>query len=586
MNLIKKYLGFVILSCLSMGCYAQRQPVIYVSPHGSDNNNGSFEKPLLTIEKAKDVALEQRRAGLKNIDIILRGGIYELSKPLTFENVAANGILCVKAYNDERPIISGGKLLPKKWVKQRGNIWKLNVKELNIATFRNLFNGDQRLERTRSSILYTKGPLPKFAHSFKRFDFNKIQKLIRDSIQAVCGFQYRDLDLEGISDLKSAEFLVYNSWEASWQTFLKLDRQNKSVFFKNPTHYPVGYFNNRMPYVVENSKDFLNAPGKWCLDYTTGDLWYYAKQGEDPNRMNFIAPRLDRLIVIKGTNSVNVKNIIFEGIQFSYTTSAWGVSEVAGKEKVRISKANDWVDFNEGFSSRQAALGCGEAILLYSAEACKFKKCVFSHIGNYAIRIGQYSSQNSIINSSFFDNGGGGVIIGFDKKGGRDPKIPDEAIPNGNTIEQSKIYDCGKMFISSVGIGIMQSRDNVISGNEIYNMPYSGISVGWTWGTAENYTTGNKIINNKIHDVMTYLADGGGIYTLGRQDGTIIANNEIFNIIRNKNAVGSGNEAIFFDEGSSAMTVENNRIYNVNKKFFRYNRTEPAKLNLKTNSLH
>lgn len=60
--------------------------------------------------------------------------------------------------------------------------------------------------------------------------------------------------------------------------------------------------------------------------------------------------------------------------------------------------------------------------------------------------------------------------------------------------------------------------------NEIFELPYSGVSIGWGWGRTMEITwpampwdAANDVSYNDIHDVMQMLGDGGSIYTLGPQ---------------------------------------------------------------------
>ena len=117
----------------------------------------------------------------------------------------------------------------------------------------------------------------------------------------------------------------------------------------------------------------------------------------------------------------------------------------------------------------------------------------------------------------------------------------------------------------------------------IYNLPYTGISCGWTWNPVPNYTRHNVITRNVIHDVLKELADGGGIYTLGQQEGTIIRENIIYNIRRDPGAIGSHNNGMFFDESSSRFTVEQNHMFNIQDEPVRFNRSHPDSLRMAGN---
>ena len=52
----------------------------------------------------------------------------------------------------------------------------------------------------------------------------------------------------------------------------------------------------------------------------------------------------------------------------------------------------------------------------------------------------------------------------------------------------------------------------------------------WKWDDTPTVARNHKISNNQIHHVMQILSDGGGIYTLGRQPGSILSENQIHHI--------------------------------------------------------
>ena len=62
------------------------QKVFYVSPSGSDENPGTEEKPLKTIEKARDAvrAIDGEMTG--DIEVVLRGGTYRIDHTLVFDH--------------------------------------------------------------------------------------------------------------------------------------------------------------------------------------------------------------------------------------------------------------------------------------------------------------------------------------------------------------------------------------------------------------------------------------------------------------------------------------------------------------------
>ena len=143
------------------------------------------------------------------------------------------------------------------------------------------------------------------------------------------------------------------------------------------------------------------------------------------------------------------------------------------------------------------------------------------------------------------------------------------------------IHDCCVEYLSGVGVFAGYTEGTRIAHNEICRLPYSGISVGWGWGQEDagggaypqphRYNTptparNNRVEYNHVHMVVYPMWDGGGIYTLGNQPGTIIRGNHICD---NCGAPGG----IYLDEGSGFMEVTGNLIYNVGKTC---NRSRPG----------
>jgi hypothetical protein len=60
---------------------------------------------------------------------------------------------------------------------------------------------------------------------------------------------------------------------------------------------------------------------------------------------------------------------------------------------------------------------------------------------------------------------------------------------------------------------------------------------------------------------MKEVSDGGGIYTLGFQPGTIIRHNHVHDIQKGPYAHHSPNLGLYFDAGSSGFLVKENLVY-------------------------
>ncbi len=565
---------------------------IFISTTGSDKNRGSFDDPLLTVEKAKETVRSYKKNNPNQkgkVSVYFLKGVYELDAPLKFgtEDLGTNSLTIeYNAFPGHEVIISGGKSIKGRWeIDSRSDditIWKIHIEgaENGKFIFRQLFADGRRLPRASSINLTTEGPLSMYSNSIKRYGFEESGALKQSSLDAFCSFKYRTGDLDHIKTINGAEILMYHSWECSWHSIARIDTLTRTVYLKSSSRYPVGFFSNHVRYRIENTREVLDDFDEWYLDIEKGDLYYAGYKNEDPNAKEFIVPITNKLLTIKGdtTNSSKFGYVSFIGLQFNYSGYPLGINDLADKIKVKGSNQFPWLDFSTGFSSSQAAVDAGEAIIISHASHISFSNCTFAHLGNYAIGIKEYGHHNTIDNCTIYDVGGGGVLIGYNVGNPIERALPFSSSPAFNKVHNSFIYNIGKVHPSSVGIGIMQANNTTITNNEIYNAPYTGISCGWTWDSIRNYTKHNLIANNHIHHVMQELDDGGGIYTLGQQPGAILKGNYIHDIYRSRGAIGSFNNGIFFDEHSALIKVEENVIHSIENEPIRFNQTSKDKM--------
>ena len=109
-----------------------------------------------------------------------------------------------------------------------------------------------------------------------------------------------------------------------------------------------------------------------------------------------------------------------------------------------------------------------------------------------------------------------------------------------------------------------------IEDNTIRYLPYTGISFGWMWDTTATPCRENKIKANHIYKIMNTLSDGGGIYSLGQQPGSLIIDNLIHDVTVNEGRAESN--GMFLDEGTQELLVENNIIFNIARSPLRFHK--------------
>jgi hypothetical protein len=145
-----------------------------------------------------------------------------------------------------------------------------------------------------------------------------------------------------------------------------------------------------------------------------------------------------------------------------------------------------------------------------------------------------------------------------------------EQVAISNTIKACDISDCGTQFYGAVGIWCGLTAETSIINNKVYDLPYTGISIGWMWSPVPTPCRQNIVMGNHIHDILQTLSDGGGIYMLGLQPGSKLINNHIHDV--KLNAGRAESNGMFLDEGTTDVIVENNLIYNIAKSPLRFHK--------------
>jgi len=125
-------------------------------------------------------------------------------------------------------------------------------------------------------------------------------------------------------------------------------------------------------------------------------------------------------------------------------------------------------------------------------------------------------------------------------------------------------------FHGAVGIWCGLVANTTIEHNEIRDLPYTGVSVGWMWTADPTPCRGNTLHANHIHHIMTILSDGGGIYSLGLQPGSRITNNLIHDVQVNVGRAESN--GMFLDEGTKELLIENNIVFDIAKSPLRFHK--------------
>jgi len=535
---------------------------------GKDTNNGtSITSPFKTIAKAKETVrkLDKTRGG--DIIVYLREGDYIQENTLVFDENDGGSKNCqvvYKNYKDEVPVISGGKKITGwKLYDKSKNIYRAPVKTLE---FRQLYVNGSRAVRARQ---------PNLGESYCQ-----IVKWDKDTLNKKLDIIINKAEISGWKNLSKVEIITLNSFTTNHLRLSSFTSDDKYAYVKiqdaeGKILFKVAKNFWKLPYFFENAYEFVDTEGEWYLNVSEGFVYYKPLKNENMNDVEAIAPYLETVMKVEGLNlDKPVKNLQFQGIEFSYSTWLWpdknGCVEYQAfhpfsvDQKIFSSNTQFLIKHPE-MESKYNKYGAENnftapaGVYVAKADYITFEQCSFKHMGANGINLNYGTHFCKLNGNVVFDISGNGIsemMQNYDNVGGMEcynPKDIREVCSN-DVVSNNYITFCGMDYKGAVGIFCGYTRNVTIIHNEVCKMPYDGISVGWGW-TELNDTTvmkNNRINYNSVHHVNSEapLNDGGGIYTLSDQPNSECRNNYS----------STKFNGLYFDEGTSHYTISNNVV--------------------------
>jgi len=552
---------------------------IWISPKGSDFNDGTRQSPKATLTSALRQAREWRRTEDNRIQggitIYVEGGTYAFHEPVFIrpeDSGTKESPTIIRSVGDEKVILSGGISI-KGWKKQ-GKVWVADVPAFNgrPLDFRQLWVNGKKAVRARDVE-----------------DFEKMNRICsvdeKNEILYVPAVSIRRLiDNKGNLKAKYAEMVLHQMWCVANLRIRSVEVQGDSaairfhqpesrIQFEHPWPRPmVTTDGHNSAFYLTNARELQDVPGEWYHDIDARKVYYYPREGEKMQEAEVIVPAVETLVRVEGTLDRPVCHIRFEKITFSYTTwmrpSEKGhVPLQAGMyltdgyridPKMQRNYLNHLLD-NQGWLGRPAA-----AVRVVAARQIDFERCRFEHLGSTGLDY-EEAVQGGVVRGCLFrDIAGNGLLVGSFSPAAHETHLPYDPADRREVCTQQQINNCyfteiGNEDWGCLAIAAGYVGDVNIEHNEISEVPYSGISLGWGWTQTVNCMRNNRVHANLIHHYAKHMYDVAGIYTLGSQPKSYVTENCVHSIYK-PGYVHDPNHwfYLYTDEGSSFITVRDN----------------------------
>lgn len=553
MNALKKRISVAVLATMMSGLLLSfgiadgvahmSGTTLYASPSGS--GTVCSEAAPCSLEGARDKARTLNDNMTEDIVILLRGGTYlrsspfELTESSAIHDSGSNGFdIIYRAYPDETPVLSGGETIPgTAWslYDSGNNIYKADVGSLNT---RQLYVNGQRATRAKGEM---------FPAGFARTS---------TGYTVPAGGAYAGM--AGWDNIGDVEMVIFYQWKSLRCPVASVS--GSALTMQEPCWSLLAPATTApYPTWVENAYELLDEEGEWYLDRTgaidgnAGTLYYKPRAGETMASAEAVAgSTAETLIKATGTLDNRLHNVQFEGITFMYTTWLYP----SGDGGFPANQAASYVPPGGGSALPPAAIS------FRAAQSVRLERNVFRHLGGTAISFQFGSRDNEIVGNVVEDVSATGIEIGFISSEDANPADTRKIVKN-NTVANNYVVRVGAEYHGATGIFVGYTDHTVVEHNELYDLPYTGVSVGWGWSTATTAAQNNEIQYNRIHRYMRTLRDGGGVYTLGNQPNSTINNNYIYDQYADL-------ALVYLDNGTQGFDVHHNVLHNDGALYWTY----------------
>jgi hypothetical protein len=556
---------------------------IAVSPKGNDAGPGTAAAPFLTLQRAQRAVREVNTT--HDVVVQLADGTYRLTQPLVF--AAADGgrnghAVTWLAAAGAHPVLSGA--IPVTGWKIFDHARGIYVADTPVGLDARQLWADNHLlsraalELSRKDVEFTTDGI-----TLKTQQLSAIADASRLEVESTGFFTDR------FSPVASISGQTLKMRQPAW---------NNNIWgydsISSPYHPELSHL------LLRNALAFVSKPGEWFIDPARGKLYLKPPAGAEIARIDVELPQMQVLIAIGGTLQDPVQDLAFRDLRFSHTSWLGPASDQGYASQQSGSFLTGRAAAYPSDVLTSCRFGCAAfetvrnewsqmpaSVQVSAAQRITFDGDIFAHLGQYALGIGNDASANlagpglatgdiTVMRCVFTDDAGGAILAGGVSRDAHHPSDPRQ-INRQLIVVNNRIRSVSKDYRDNSAILSTYVEGAIILHNDVSDVPYDAIDVGYGWGMHDaggnpNYrlhmhgydsprnlvyttpTTHRDVVvaSNRVHGAKRFFHDGGAIYNLSASPGTLITENYIFD---NSAMIG-----LYLDEGSRYLTVRRNVV--------------------------
>ncbi|MEZ6087912.1 MAG: right-handed parallel beta-helix repeat-containing protein [Pirellulaceae bacterium] len=546
---MKLLFAIVLLSSVFGNTLIAQEPALTIEVHPDAN---ALQNALTSVKKLRSEGMREP------VTLRLDAGVFECDKAIHLGPELVGDGLTLLGTGDGDVVISGGRRLVGEGRDSDGR-WRYAMPDGWRSAI-----GIPRVLLIDSQM-----------RSAARWPHEGYLRIERSLPDRRSGFTVKPNDLPmgfHLNDDVTCDLILLHDWSSSRMPVASYDSDSRVLRTRGPignaaAHYAIDHFEQQPRYWLEGHPTFASSAKDWYIDHHANQVVVIA-EAESDVEPEVILPWSEQLLVIQGETADLVRKVTLQNLTFTASRFPMPEGGLAGSQATAHERRKPDGGRDGGREMLSAA------VHIEQADSARLLNCRFESLGNSGLWLGGRTRESTVQRCRFRHIGGNAINAGEtnDRRiGGRSwYQAAPEQVPRNIRITGCDIRHCGELLPGSVAIWAGFQDSISIDGNLIRDCPYTGISLGWMWNPSETPARNNLIKDNRIEYVMQVLSDGGGIYTLGRQPGTVIENNVITDIPLNAGRAESN--GIFMDEGTTGIEVRGNTFRRIDRSPLRFHR--------------